>query len=126
VVESDEKMRALDDVAGTLGMGAPGEEVSAQSAEGGFKKKKRKSSGRRDLSRLPLEERQVEIADPVFDALVAEGKAIAFLGEGGFGKSTMAACFLAAGYRVLTVGIDTIAYLQEDDSCFAETAKNQK
>jgi FkbM family methyltransferase len=29
------------------------------------------------------------------------------------------------GYRVLTIGIDTIAYLQEDDSCFAETAKNQ-
>lgn len=69
-----EKLRALDEVAGTLGMATSGEEV-AGSATGGSSKKKRKSSGRRDLSKLPLEERRVEITDPVLDKLVAEGKA---------------------------------------------------
>ena len=68
-----EKLRALDAVAGTLGMALLGEELS--NAEGGQAKKKRKPSGRRDLSTLPLEERRVEIADPVFDGLVTEGKA---------------------------------------------------
>lgn len=34
--------------------------------------------------------------------IVVNGEAIALLGEGGFGKSTLAACFLAAGHRVLT------------------------
>src|SRR5206468_5249103 len=34
--------------------------------------------------------------------LVIDGEAVAFLGESGFGKSTLAACFLGAGYQVLT------------------------
>jgi hypothetical protein len=34
--------------------------------------------------------------------VVIEGKAVAFLGESGYGKSTMAASLLAAGYRLLT------------------------
>lgn len=67
------KLRALDQVAGTLEM-ARGQEVSGVPTDGGSSKK-RKPSGRRDLRSLPLEERRVEIADPVFDQLVAEGKA---------------------------------------------------
>lgn len=34
--------------------------------------------------------------------VVANGRAAAFLGDSGFGKSSLAACFLQAGYRVLT------------------------
>lgn len=73
-LEFAEKLRALDLVAGTLGVGTPAEEAAA-SGTGGGARSKRKPSGRRDLSTLPLEERRVEIADPVLDKLVAEGKA---------------------------------------------------
>lgn len=34
--------------------------------------------------------------------VVVNGEAVVFLGEGGFGKSSLAACFLEAGYRMLT------------------------
>lgn len=69
-LEFAQKLRALEEVAGTLGM------VSGQGTGGaGAKKKKPKPSGRRDLKGLPLEEKRVEIADPVFDGLVAQGKA---------------------------------------------------
>jgi transposase len=73
-LEFAEKLRALDQVAGTLGMAARGEELGKGQA-GGSSGEKRKPSGRRDVSSLPLEERRVEIADPVLDKLVAEGKA---------------------------------------------------
>ncbi len=69
-LEFAQKLRALEEVAGTLGM------ATGQGAgEAGATKKKPKPSGRRDLKGLPLEEKRVEIADPVFDALVAQGKA---------------------------------------------------
>jgi hypothetical protein len=35
-------------------------------------------------------------------AVVVDGEAVVFLGQSGFGKSTLAACFLDAGYQVLT------------------------
>lgn len=35
-------------------------------------------------------------------AVVVDGRAAAFLGESGYGKSTLAACFLEAGFPVLT------------------------
>jgi len=35
-------------------------------------------------------------------AAVVDGRAIVFLGHSGFGKSSLAACFLAAGHRLLT------------------------
>ncbi|HEY1584218.1 MAG TPA: transposase, partial [Polyangia bacterium] len=38
-------------------------------------RKPRKPTGRRDLHKLPLEEERVEMSDPLFDQLVAEGKA---------------------------------------------------
>jgi hypothetical protein len=34
--------------------------------------------------------------------VVVDGEAVVFLGESGFGKSSLAACFLAAGHRMLT------------------------
>ena len=42
--------------------------------------------------------------------LAIDGEAVACLGESGFGKSTLAACFLEAGYQVLT---DDLLILQE-------------
>jgi len=68
-LEFAQKLRALEEVAGTLGM------ASGQASGDAGAKKKRKPSGRRDLKSLPLEDKRVEIADPVFDALVAQGKA---------------------------------------------------
>jgi hypothetical protein len=35
-------------------------------------------------------------------AIAADGEAVAFLGSSGFGKSTLAACFLAAGHSLIT------------------------
>src|SRR5205823_339252 len=35
-------------------------------------------------------------------AIAVDGEAIALLGKSGFGKSTLAACFLAADHRLLT------------------------
>lgn len=43
--------------------------------QGGKKGRKAKPTGRRDLRKAPLEEERVEIADPLFEKLVAEGKA---------------------------------------------------
>ena len=42
--------------------------------------------------------------------VVVEGEAVVLLGSDGFGKSTLAACFLAAGHRVLT---DDLLILRE-------------
>ncbi len=47
--------------------------------------------------------------------LAVEGRAIAFLGESGFGKSSMAACFLQAGHRILT---DDLLITQESGADF--------
>nr|WP_240358926.1 IS66 family transposase [Myxococcus vastator] len=68
-LEFAQKLRALEEVAGTLGM------ASGEASGDAGTKKKSKPKGRRDLKRLPLEERRVEIADPLFDELVAQGKA---------------------------------------------------
>ncbi len=71
-LEFAQKLRALDEVAQTVGMGTgeAGQEVPAGSPRGG----KKKSKGRRNLAALPLEERRVEISDPVLEELVKEGK----------------------------------------------------
>jgi transposase len=55
-------------------------------------------TGRRDLRELALEEERVEIADPVFERLVAEGKAERF----GFEESCKLA-FKRGGYRRLVM-----------------------
>jgi hypothetical protein len=46
--------------------------------------------------------------------VVVNGKAVAFLGDSGFGKSSLAACFLERGHRVLT---DDLLIVQESGSC---------
>lgn len=69
-LEFAEKLRQLEEAAKTLGM--PERE---DTPDKGKDERKRKSKGRRDLRSLPLEERRVEVPDPLFDQLVAEGKA---------------------------------------------------
>jgi hypothetical protein len=44
--------------------------------------------------------------------VVVHGQAIAFLGDSGHGKSSLAACFLAGGHRLLT---DDLLVLEESD-----------
>jgi hypothetical protein len=45
-------------------------------------------------------------------AVVVDNHAVVFLGESGFGKSSLAACFLESGYRLLT---DDLLVLHETD-----------
>ena len=72
-MEFAEKLRELDKLAGTLDKD---DEDSAESDDGdNTKKKKRTSTGRRNLKNLPLEEERVEISDPLYEELVAAGKA---------------------------------------------------
>jgi transposase len=68
-IEFAEKLRQLD------ALGAVPSESDESAPPADNKKKKRKSTGRRDLKKLPLEEVRVEIADPLYEALVAAGKA---------------------------------------------------
>lgn len=81
-LEYAQKLRELDHLAGTLGIGkGPDveEDDSALPAKDGKRRGKRKGNrgtGRRDLRALPLEEERIEIADPHLEALVAEGKVV--------------------------------------------------
>jgi transposase len=77
-MEFADKLRQLDALAGTLG----GEQSDVQTeeydgGEGDDDKKgnKKKPTGRRDLKKLPLEEQRIELADPLYEDLVAQGKA---------------------------------------------------
>jgi transposase len=72
-LEFQQKLRQVEELAGTLGM--PSDDEEHQGAPQGDSKTKRKASGRRDLRSLPLEERRVEVEDPVLEQLVKEGKA---------------------------------------------------
>lgn len=54
--------------------------------------------------------------DPLHATVVAiDGLAVAFLGESGYGKSTLAAAFVGAGHRLLT---DDLLVLSEQDAGF--------
>jgi transposase len=68
-IEFAEKLRQLDALAG--------EPPDAPDDEGDDdeNKRKKKSTGRRDLKKLPLEEERIEIADPLYEELVLQGKA---------------------------------------------------
>ncbi|MGH7435707.1 MAG: IS66 family transposase [Polyangiaceae bacterium] len=68
-MEFAEKLRQLDTLAGTLGDDTTG------ASDDDKKKDKKKPTGRRDLKKLPLEEERIEIADPVYEQLVEQGKA---------------------------------------------------
>jgi transposase len=66
-LEFSAKLAALDGLAGT----APPASDDPQAPL----KARRRPTGRRDLRQAPLEEERVEIADPLFEQLVADGKA---------------------------------------------------
>jgi transposase len=68
-IEFAEKLRQLDALAG--------EPPDAPDDEGDDddKKRKKRSTGRRDLKKLPLQEERIEIADPLYEELVLQGKA---------------------------------------------------
>ena len=69
-IEFAEKLRQLDVLAGTL------EKTEDDGEEGAPPKKKgSKPSGRRDFRTAPLEEERVELRDPLYEPLVADGKA---------------------------------------------------
>jgi transposase len=70
-IEFAAKLREIETIAGTLGIG----QTEASSGEPSDKKR-RKPTGRRDLRDLPLEEERIELADPVLEQLVADGKAV--------------------------------------------------
>jgi transposase len=69
-MEFADKLRQLDALAGTLEDGSSDDDDDETD-----NKKKKKSKGRRDLKKLPLEEERVELDDPLYEELVAEGKA---------------------------------------------------
>ena len=56
------------------GLESPLQTLGGEGGRAGSKTKK-KPTGRRDLTKLPLEEERVEIPDEIFEQLVAEGKA---------------------------------------------------
>jgi transposase len=67
-MEFADKLRQLDALAGTA---TDDDDVPADPPT----KKKRTSTGRRNLKNLPLEEERIEIFDPLYEELVADGKA---------------------------------------------------
>jgi transposase len=77
-LEFEEKLRQLDEMAGTLGMAKePEREQSNEPARDGKPRGKRtgnRGTGRRDLRELALDEVRIEIADPHLEKFVAEGK----------------------------------------------------
>lgn len=79
-LEFKDKLAELDKLAGTAepSDAKPGDEGrSDEGGDGGAggKGRKTKPTGRRDLRKAPLEEERIELNDPLFEKLVAEGKA---------------------------------------------------
>lgn len=66
-LEFQEKLRQLDELAGTLGLGSSKPDSSDSSNPSG--KRKHKPTGRRDVRDLPLEEERIELTDPVLKSL---------------------------------------------------------
>jgi transposase len=79
-LEYAQKLRELDALAGTLGMGkAPAvieDDTPARDGKRRGKRKGNRGTGRRDLRSLPLEEERIEISDPHLEVLVAQGKVV--------------------------------------------------
>jgi transposase len=69
-IEFAEKLRQLDALAGE-----PPDAPDDEGDDDEKKRKKKKSTGRRDVKKLPLEEERIEIADPLYEELVLQGKA---------------------------------------------------
>ncbi len=80
-LEYEQKVRELDALAGTLGIGKHDEPPASQEklARDGKRRGKRagnRGTGRRKLQELPLEEERIEVADPHLEKLVAEGTVV--------------------------------------------------
>jgi transposase len=70
-IEFADKLRQLDALAGTL----KDDDTDEHGDDGDTRNKKKRSTGRRDLKKLPLVEERIELADPAYEELVAQGKA---------------------------------------------------
>jgi transposase len=68
-------LAALDRLGGLPPSTGEAKSGKAEEASGGAKGGKKKSTGRRNLFEAALEEERVELTDPLFEKLVAEGKA---------------------------------------------------
>jgi hypothetical protein len=79
-LEYAQKLRELDQLAGTLGMGkAPvvvEDDAAASDGKRRGKRKGNRGTGRRDLRSLPIEEERIVISDPHLEALVEQGKVV--------------------------------------------------
>ena len=76
-LEFAQKLSALDALSGRLAEPAMSTDVGTGASTDGANKApdKKKPTGRRDLRQANIPEERIEIADPVFDDLVREGKA---------------------------------------------------
>lgn len=77
-LEFAQKLRELDEIAGTLGIAndeqPKRDETPAKDGKPKGKRGSNRGTGRRDLKELPLPEDRVEISDPHLERLVSEGK----------------------------------------------------
>ncbi|MFI5302149.1 MAG: transposase, partial [Polyangiales bacterium] len=73
-MEFAEKLRQLDALAGTLA-DTSSDDDDGDDDDDKKDKTKKKPTGRRNLRNLPLEEERIEISDPLYEELVADGKA---------------------------------------------------
>jgi transposase len=98
-LEFAKKLAELDKLSGRdeLEAEAKAAKAKAQAQQSGARNRK-KPTGRRDLTKAPLEEERVELKDPLFEELVAQGKA-KFIG---FEESSKLA-FKRGGLRRLVV-----------------------
>ena len=71
-LEFAKKLAELDQLSGRAELDAA---ALKDEAESKTSRTKKKPSGRRDLKKAPLEEERVELRDPVFEELVAQGQA---------------------------------------------------
>jgi transposase len=70
------KLATLDELAHQIPARPTVPDLSSTDSDGRDSKAKPRPKGRRDLRGLKIPEVRIEITDPVFDALVAEGKAV--------------------------------------------------
>jgi transposase len=76
-LEFADKLRQLDALAGTLNESETDKEQDkgTESQDETTERKKRTSKGRRNLRDLPIEEERIDAPDPLYEDLVAQGKA---------------------------------------------------
>jgi transposase len=114
-LEFAEKLRALNEVAGTLKL--EGEQAAGDSEhEPKSKPPRKKPTGRRDLSEAALEEERVELKDPLFEQLVKDGKAEAI----GF-EVSYKLCYKRGGMRRLVVARAKYRAIGKDGEAEIET-----